>query len=203
MISNGAIGVEDSRIASVGVDSDIPANSANRAVNLGGRWVTPGLIDCHTHIIYAGDRAQEFEMRLQGATYEEIARAGGGIRSTMAATRAANERDLFDTAAPRIRQLLQEGVTTLEIKSGYGLDHEAERRMPHVARQLGKALPVHVVTNYLGAHTVPPEFEGQADAYVDLICETVLPQIAQRVWQTPWMCATSPSGFRGLRPRGS
>jgi imidazolonepropionase len=117
-------------------------------------------------------------MRLQGATYETIARSGGGIRSTMAATRSADEQALFDAAAPRIRRLLQEGVTTIEIKSGYGLDDATEQRMLRVARRLGEVLPVHVVTSYLGAHTVPPEFEGQADAYVALMCETVLPQIA-------------------------
>ncbi|MDH3603943.1 MAG: imidazolonepropionase, partial [Candidatus Tectomicrobia bacterium] len=178
MIPNGAIAVKDGRIAAVGPASAVSTHSADGVIDLGGRWVTPGLIDCHTHIVYAGNRAPEFERRLQGATYETIARSGGGIRSTMAATRAADERDLFDTAAPRIRRLLQEGVTTLEIKSGYGLDDATEQRMLRVARQLGDALPVHVVTSYLGAHTVPPEFEGQADAYVALMCETVLPQVA-------------------------
>ena len=178
MIPNGAIAVKDGRIAAVGPADALPANCAGHVIDLGGRWVTPGLIDCHTHIVYAGNRAREFEMRLQGARYEAIASSGGGIRSTMAATRAASEQELFDTAAPRIRRLLQEGVTTIEIKSGYGLDLVTEQRMLRAARQLGEALPVHVVTSYLGPHTVPPEFDGQADAYVALMCDIVLPQIA-------------------------
>jgi imidazolonepropionase len=178
MIPNGAIVIRDGRIASVGPASALSTQSADRVIDLGGRWVTPGLIDCHTHIVYAGNRAHEFEMRLQGATYEAIVRSGGGIRSTMAATRAASEQALFDTAAPRIRRLLQEGVTTIEIKSGYGLDDATELRMLRVARRLGEVLPVRVVTSYLGAHTLPPEFEGRADAYVALMCDTVLPQLA-------------------------
>jgi imidazolonepropionase len=178
MMHHGAIAIKDGRMAWVGPANAVSANSADHVVDLGGRWVTPGLIDCHTHIVYAGNRAHEFEMRLQGATYETIARSGGGIRSTMAATRSADEQALFDAAAPRIRRLLQEGVTTIEIKSGYGLDDVTEQRMLRVARRLGEVLPVHVVTSYLGAHTVPPEFAGQADAYVALMCETVLPQIA-------------------------
>ncbi len=176
-ILNGAVAVKGGRIAAIGPASDLPANRAADVIDLGGRWVTPGLVDCHTHIVYAGNRAHEFEMRLQGTTHEAIARAGGGIRSTMAATRAADERELFDTAVPRIRRLLQEGVTTLEIKSGYGLDDATELRMLRVARRLGETLPVRVVTSYLGAHTLPPEFEGRADAYVALMCDTVLPQI--------------------------
>lgn len=177
-IPHGAVAVKDGRLAAVGPASTLPANSTDCVVDLGGRWVTPGLIDCHTHIVYAGNRAHEFEMRLQGITRDEIVRSGGGIRSTMAATRAADEGELFDTAAPRIRRLLQEGVTTLEIKSGYGLDDVTERRMLQVARRLGENLPVHVVTSYLGAHTVPPEFEGRTDVYVAWMGETILPQIA-------------------------
>ena len=177
-IPHGAIAVKDGCLAAVGPASTLPANSTDCVVDLGGRWVTPGLIDCHTHIVYAGNRAHEFEMRLQGITHDEIVRSGGGIRSTMAATRATDEGELFDTAAPRIHRLLQEGVITLEIKSGYGLDDATERRMLRVARRLGETLPVHVVTSYLGAHTVPPEFEGRADAYVAWMCETILPQIA-------------------------
>jgi imidazolonepropionase len=202
MIPCGAIAVKDGRIASVGPASAVPANSVDGVIDLGGRWVTPGLIDCHTHIVYAGNRAHEFEMRLQGATYETIARSGGGIRSTMAATRAADERDLFDASAPRIRRLLQEGVTTLEIKSGYGLDAATERRMLRVARRLGEALPVHVVTSYLGAHTVPPEFEGQADAYVALMCETVLPQIAAAGLADAVDVCYEPIGFTRAQAEG-
>ena len=177
-IMHGAIAIKDGRIAWLGSTHALPVNSANRVFDLGRRWITPGLIDCHTHIVYAGNRAHEFERRLQGATYEEIARAGGGIRATMTATRAASEQDLFDTAVPRVRRLLHEGVTTIEIKSGYGLDDVTELRQLRVARQLGEALPARVYTSYLGAHAIPPEFAGQADAYVAYICETVLPQVA-------------------------
>lgn len=177
-IPHGAIAIKDGRLASIGPADAVPADRAKRVLDLGGRWITPGLIDCHTHIVYAGNRANEFERRLQGATYEDIARSGGGIRATMMATRKASESELFDTARPRVRRLLQEGVTTIEIKSGYGLDDTTELRMLRVARRLGEALPARVVTSYLGAHTVPPEFDGRADAYVDLICDMVLPHVA-------------------------
>jgi imidazolonepropionase len=178
-IPHAAVAVKDGLIAALGPAHAVPVEHADRVFDLGGRWLTPGLIDCHTHIVYAGNRANEFEMRLQGATYEDIARSGGGIRATMAATRTASEQELFDTAIPRIRRLLQEGVTSIEIKSGYGLDETTEVRMLRVARRLGETLPARVFTSFLGAHAVPPEFEGDADAYVAFLCDTVLPHVAE------------------------
>jgi imidazolonepropionase len=139
-------------------------------VDLRGLLVTPGLVDAHTHLVYGGHRAREFELRLQGATYEEIARAGGGIRSTVAATRAASDEALFDGAVARARALMAEGVTTLEVKSGYGLSFEHEARCLRVARRLGQALPVTVRTTSLAAHALPPEFDGRADDYIDAVC---------------------------------
>jgi imidazolonepropionase len=181
-IEDGAIAVRGGRIAWVGARAALPAalrTSATREHDAGGRWITPGLIDCHTHLVYAGSRAGEFEQRLNGATYEEIARAGGGIRSTVAATRAASEAALLDASKPRLRALAAEGVTTVEIKSGYGLEAGTEAKMLRVARALGNALAVTVRTTFLGAHALPPEFDGRADAYVDEICERMLPEIAR------------------------
>jgi len=171
-IEPGAIGVEAGRIAWLGPESELsgpPASLARQVRDLEGRWVTPGLIDCHTHLVYGGDRAHEFELRLQGASYEEIARAGGGIVSTVKATRAASEEALLAAALPRLRALLAEGVTTVEIKSGYGLDLESEVKQLRVARRLGAELPVTVVTSFLGAHAVPPEFKERPDAYIDAV----------------------------------
>ncbi len=173
-IEDGALLVEGGHIAWVGRSADLPRELAARVTaehDLGGALVTPGLVDCHTHLVYGGHRASEFEQRLQGASYEAIARAGGGIRSTVAATRAANEQALFDSAAPRARALMAEGVTTLEIKSGYGLSLEAEARCLRVARRLGEQLPLDVRTTFLGAHALPPEFEGRADDYIGAVCE--------------------------------
>ena len=179
-IDDGAIAVRGGRIAWVGARGDLPATlRAAREHDAGGRWITPGLIDCHTHLVYAGSRAGEFEQRLNGATYEEIARAGGGIRSTVAATRAASESVLLEESKPRLRSLVAEGVTTVEIKSGYGLETGAEAKMLRVARALGNALPVTVRTTFLGAHALPPEFDGRADAYIDEICERMLPEVAR------------------------
>jgi imidazolonepropionase len=177
-IEDGAIAVADGRIGWVGARADLPEHAAEAVHDAGGRWITPGLIDCHTHLVFGGDRAHEFQMRLEGATYEQIARAGGGIRSTVAATRAADEDTLFDAAAARVRRLAAEGVTTVEVKSGYGLETESENKMLRVGRRLGEALPVDVVTTHLGAHTVPPEFDGRADAFIDLVCEEMLPAAA-------------------------
>lgn len=166
LIDNGALLIEGDRIAWVGADADRPADPAATEIDLHGALLTPGLIDAHTHLVYAGDRAAEFEQRLQGASYEQIARAGGGIRSTVAATRAASEDELFDAAAARARTLMREGVTTIEVKSGYGLDEATEARCLRVARRLGAELPLTVRTTSLAAHALPPEYAGRADDYI-------------------------------------
>ncbi|TDL78480.1 imidazolonepropionase [Palleronia sediminis] len=171
LIANAAIVVEDGRIGWVGPEADLPGTYAHAARHsLGGRLVTPGLIDCHTHIVHGGDRAGEFEMRLNGASYEEIARAGGGIVSTVEATRAADLETMVALALPRVDALLAEGVCTLEIKSGYGLDTETELRMLRAAREIGRVRPMRICTTFLGAHAVPHEYEGRADAYIDEVC---------------------------------
>ena len=172
-IERGALMIDGDRIAWVGAEADLPADVAARATeehDLGGALVTPGLIDCHTHLVYAGQRAREFELRLEGASYEDIARGGGGIRSTVAATRAASDEALFAAALPRARALMAEGVATVEIKSGYGLSLHDERRCLATARRLGAELDLTVRTTCLAAHTLPPEYEGRADAYVDAVC---------------------------------
>ncbi|MCX2725560.1 imidazolonepropionase [Roseibium sp. DSM 29163] len=158
-------------IAWIGEAAHLPFRySALHAEDLDGRLVTPGLIDCHTHVVFGGDRAREFEMRLQGATYEEVARAGGGIVSTVSATRSASEDDLFQAALPRVDTLIGEGVTAIEIKSGYGLDRDTELRMLRAARRIGKERPVLVRTSFLGAHAIPPEYKNRADAYLTEVC---------------------------------
>ncbi len=175
-VEDGAIAVRGGRIAWVGPREALPAGTAHApAYSGGGRWVTPGLIDCHTHLVYGGSRAREFELRLEGASYEEIARAGGGILSTVDATRAASDEALYRSAVPRLRALVAEGVTTLEIKSGYGLDRDAELKSLRVARRLGETHPVDVVTTFLGAHALPPEYRDRADAYIDFVCGEALP----------------------------
>jgi len=169
LIEAGALVTEGDRIAWVGPEADLPARYAgDERQDCGGRLMTPGLVDCHTHLVFGGDRAAEFEMRLEGASYEEVARAGGGILSTVRDTRAASEAELLAAALARADHLLAEGVTTLEIKSGYGLDRETELKMLRVARQIGAARGVTVRTSFLGAHAVPPEME--ADAYLDEVC---------------------------------
>lgn len=181
-IDNGAIAWHDGRIVFAGPRQDLPGEPhalAHRVESLPGTWVTPGLIDCHTHLVFGGDRAQEFERRLEGATYEEIARAGGGIVSSVRATRAASEDDLLRQSLPRARALLADGVTTLEIKSGYGLEPETERRMLRVARRIGEALGVDVRTSFLGLHALPPEYAGRRDEYVALVCDIMLPSLAE------------------------
>ena len=173
VIEDGALGWHDGMIVFAGHRTDLPAPPASLAderVDAQGEWVTPGLIDCHTHLVFGGDRAGEFEQRLQGASYEDIARSGGGIVSTVRATRAASEDDLFAQSLPRARALRDDGVTTLEIKSGYGLDFDNERKMLRVARRIGDALGIRVRTTYLGAHALPPEFAGRADDYIDAVC---------------------------------
>jgi imidazolonepropionase len=178
VIEDAVVAAHGGRIAWVGPRAALPTGwSAATEYDGGGRWLTPGLIDCHTHIVYAGSRAGEFEQRLQGASYEDIARAGGGIVSTVRATRAADERELLRQSTRRIAALLAEGVTMLEIKSGYGLDTATERRILQVARLAGESCAVGVRTSFLGAHALPPEFAGRPDAYIDLVCEEMLPAV--------------------------
>ncbi len=179
-IEDGAIAVAEGRIAWVGPRGELPGppeSLARKVHDLEGRWLTPGLIDCHTHLVYGGDRAAEFESRLKGASYAEIAEAGGGIVSTVAATRAAGEDDLLRAARPRLDALLAEGVTAVEIKSGYGLDLENELKQLRVARALGDTLAVTVKTTFLGAHAVPPEFADRAEDYIDAVV-AMLPEVA-------------------------
>ena len=178
LIENGAVVISADRIKWVGAEKELPDEFAGlQGKNLEGRLVTPALIDCHTHLVYGGSRATEFELRLNGASYEEIARNGGGILSTVTATRNASENELLAQSLPRLDALLSEGVATIEIKSGYGLDIETEIKMLRVARQLGKERSVRVKTSFLGAHAIPPEFSGKADAYIDFVCEEVLPAV--------------------------
>ena len=173
-----AIAVQDGKIAWLGAAKDLPAHAAP-VKDAKGALLTPGVIDCHTHLVYAGNRAHEFKLRLEGASYADIAKAGGGIRSTVAATRAASEEELFAVSAKRLKRLMTDGVTTIEIKSGYGLDLENEMKMLRVARQLGEVFPVRVRTSFLGAHALPPEFEGRQDDYVSHIVNDMLPAIAE------------------------
>lgn len=177
-IENGAIAAKAGRIAWLGPRSELPQGNAREVHPLDGAWVTPGLIDCHTHLVHGGDRAAEFELRLKGATYEEIAKAGGGIRSTVAATRAASEEALLASALARLDQMQAEGLTTIEVKSGYGLSLADERKCLRVARMLERARPVTVRTTFLGAHAVPPEFEGRREAYMESVIEEMLPALA-------------------------
>ncbi|MEO7056458.1 MAG: imidazolonepropionase [Caldimonas sp.] len=171
LVECGAIVVDGDAIVWVGANASLPAGlEVNAEHDLDGALVTPGLVDCHTHLVYGGQRAAEFEQRLEGATYEEIARAGGGIRATVAATRAASDASLFESARARALALMAEGVTTLEIKSGYGLSAEHEARCLRVARRLGAELPLDVRTTCLSAHALPPEYVGRADDYVDAVC---------------------------------
>ncbi len=182
MVRDGAIGIRDGRIAWVGALAEMPlamVATAKERHEAGGLWATPGLIDCHTHLVYAGNRAEEYEQRLKGASYEEISKAGGGILSTVRATRAASEEALFAASARRLESFLAEGVTTIEIKSGYGLDVASEAKMLRVARRLGAEYKVRVATTFLGAHALPPEFASDADGYVDHLCNEMLPALAR------------------------
>lgn len=182
VIEDGALATQGGRIAWLGAMSTLPAmpnTLAKRTHTVDGALITPGLIDCHTHLVYAGNRATEFERRLQGESYESIARDGGGIQSTVAATRAASEEALFEESLVRAKALSASGVTTVEIKSGYGLDWETEAKMLRVAKRLETRLPLTVVRTFLAAHTVPLEYRGQQAAYVDLICNTWIPAVAR------------------------
>jgi imidazolonepropionase len=179
-IERGALAARDGRLVFVGAEADLPVGWRDGAqtIDCGGRWVTPGLVDCHTHLVYAGDRAREFELRLAGASYETIARAGGGIAATVGATRAASEGELLRQSLPRLDALIAEGVTTVEVKSGYGLQLAAERRMLRVARRLAAERRVGVRTSFLGAHATPPEFSGDRAAYLVNVIDEMLPALA-------------------------
>jgi imidazolonepropionase len=180
-IADAAIGIDGDRIAYVGPRDALasaPKSMAKTVHDAGRAWATPALIDCHTHLIYGGNRAHEFEMRLHGASYEEIARAGGGIAATVRATRLLDEDALVAASLPRLDALLAEGATTIEIKSGYGLETAAELRMLGAARRLASMRPIDVRTSFLGAHALPPDYGGDPDDYVDLICYEMLPQVA-------------------------
>jgi imidazolonepropionase len=171
LIDRAAIAIKDNLITWVGPENDLPAAySSFSKSSHEGRLVTPGLIDCHTHVVFGGNRAAEFEMRLNGATYEEVARAGGGIISTVKATRTATVEELITTALPRIDAMLAEGVCLIEIKSGYGLDIETELRILRAARSIAKLRPVRIVTSFLGAHAIPPEYKDRSDTYLDEVC---------------------------------
>jgi imidazolonepropionase len=179
-IENAALAIKEGRIAWLGAASELPHRDAGEVIDGEGGWLTPGLIDCHTHLVFAGDRSGEFEQRLTGASYEEIARAGGGIARTVAATRQASDAELEEAAARRLACLLAEGVTTIEIKSGYGLDRGTEIKMLEVARRLGQEYPVDLRTTFLGAHALPKEYANDRAGYLDLVCAKVLPEVAER-----------------------
>lgn len=178
-IENGLLACRDGRIVYAGLAAEAPFFAGAETIDCEGRWITPGLIDCHTHLVHGGNRANEFARRLEGASYEDIARAGGGIVSTMAATRQADEAELVRQALPRLDAMLAEGVTTIEIKSGYGLSVPDELKMLRAAGQLGEARDVRVIRTFLGAHAVPPEYAGDADRYIDVVCVAMIPAVAE------------------------
>ena len=181
-IEDGAVATRGDRISWVGPRRELPGEPEElaRTVHRGsGEWLLPGLVDCHTHIVFGGDRSGEFRERLHGASYQEIAAAGGGIMSTVRATRAASDEDLLEGAVGRARELASWGVTTLEVKSGYGLETETELRMLRVAARIGQALPVDVHTTLLAAHAVPPEYQGRSDDFVNLVVEEIIPRAVQ------------------------
>ena len=176
VIEHGALGIADGKIAWVGPESELPSVINCRTLSLQNRWLTPALIDCHTHVVFGGNRAEEFEQRLMGVSYEEIAKAGGGILSTVNETRSASSDELANSAVVRLNSLAREGVATVEIKSGYGLDVENELKMLRVARSLAGSSGISTSTSFLGAHTVPAEFTGKADQYIEMLCEEALPR---------------------------
>jgi imidazolonepropionase len=177
VIEDAALAIRDGRIAWLGANADLPPFAANKTRSIGRQWLTPALIDCHTHLLFGGNRASEFEQRLEGASYEDIARAGGGIMATVRATRAASDDELLASGAKRLGALRREGVATVEIKSGYGLDFDSELRLLRLARELGRKTGVGVRTTFLGAHAVPTDYGGDADAYVDFLCDELLPAV--------------------------
>jgi imidazolonepropionase len=179
VVENGTVVASGNRIVYAGPQAQMPAHANAEIIDCEGRWITPGLVDCHTHLVYGGHRARDFESRLKGASYEQIAKAGGGILSTVRLTRAATPEELFRQSLPRLDALIAEGVTSLEIKSGYGLDLDTERKMLSVARRLGHERPVTVSTTFLGAHALPPEAAGDKDAYIDGVVNTTLPALAR------------------------
>jgi len=182
LVEQGALAIKSGKIAWIGEMKDLPGavdQLAEQVNDLRGKCLTPALIDCHTHLVYAGNRYSEFAMRLEGVSYEAIAKMGGGIHSTVSATRAASEEELFQQSLPRAQALLAGGVTTIEIKSGYGLDLETELKILRVAKRIGETLNITVKKTFLGAHTVPAEFQGRANEYINFVCETVLPHIAE------------------------
>ena len=180
IVRDAALIIDAGRIAWIGTEAQLDRDADFDEVrDLGGRWLTPGLIDCHTHLVFGGDRSNEFEQRLEGVSYSEIAKQGGGIVSSVRATREASFDELLASAEKRAKVLLREGVTTLEVKSGYGLDLESERKMLQVARALGERLPVEVLTTCLAAHALPPEYRERSDEYIDLVCEEILPKLAK------------------------
>ncbi|CNL15534.1 imidazolonepropionase [Yersinia enterocolitica] len=178
LIPQGAMAVTGGKIVWIGPHSELPAFNASREVVYQGGLITPGLIDCHTHLVFGGDRSAEFEQRLNGVSYADIAAQGGGILSTVRSTRNSSEQQLLEQALFRLTPLLAEGVTCIEIKSGYGLDLESEMKMLRVARKLGELLPITVKTTCLAAHALPPEFAGRADDYIDFVCHTLIPHVA-------------------------
>jgi imidazolonepropionase len=179
-IENGAIGIHEGRIVRVGRRTELAGYQARRVEPLGGAWVTPGLVDCHTHAVFGGNRAGEFEQRLEGASYEEIALAGGGILSTVRATRAASPDALIEASRPRLAALMRGGATTIEIKSGYGLDIDTELKMLRAARSLGDSEPVRISPTLLALHALPPEFRDRREDYVRLAIDSILPQAAEQ-----------------------
>ena len=179
IVEDGVLATRDGRIAWVGERRDAPAFEARETIRGESRWLTPGLVDCHTHLVWAGDRAAEFERRLEGVTYEEIAREGGGILSTVRATRAATREELVRAALPRLDALLADGVTTVEVKSGYGLEPATEYRQLEAARALETERSVRIEPTFLGAHTLPPEFAADREGYLRLLCEEMIPRVAR------------------------
>jgi len=186
VFERGAVVTRGTTIEWVGPEQELPAGlRPDHTIELANRWLTPGLVDCHTHLVFAGQRAAEFARRTSGTSYADIAREGGGIFSTVRATRAATEDELVAQARPRLASLMAEGVTTVEIKSGYGLELETEARMLQAARAIESAHPVTVATSLLAAHALPPEYAGRADEYLDLVCQQWLPRLAQAEWSAP------------------